>query len=171
MPDALTHVLIAYALATALSLRYEWITPRLTTVAMAGAMIPDLAKLGRVISPETVEAVLGVPFSWQPIHTVGGGTLAILVASLVVRPAYRRPVALSLTLGIGSHFVLDMFLIPPAGTFPYLWPLTDAEIALPGLYKSGDGWIVPIGIAVALGVQSVVRRRSLEAESAVRTDG
>lgn len=171
MPDALTHVLIAYAIATALSLRYERLTPRLTTVAMAGAMIPDLAKLRRVIPPATVEATLGVPFAWRPFHTVGGAAVVILVASLTVRPAHRRPVALSLALGIGSHFVLDMFLIPPAGTFPYLWPVTDAPIALPGIYKSGDGWIIPIAIAVALGVRSVVRRYSLEAGPSVRADG
>ena len=171
VPDALTHVLIAYALATALSLRHEWLTPRLTTVAMAGAIVPDLAKLRRVIPPETVESILGVPFSWQPFHTVGGGVLVILVASLSVRPAYRRPVALALALGIGSHFVLDMFLIPPAGTFPYLWPVTDAAIALPGVYKSGDGWIIPIAVGIALGVRSVVRRRSLETAVSVRTDG
>lgn len=162
VPDALTHVLIAYALALALSLRYEWITPQLTTVAMAGAMIPDLSKFRRLVSGEAVEAVIGVPFAWQTFHTAGGAIVVVLITSLMVRPEYRKAVTLLLALGIFSHFLLDMFLVPPDGTFPYLWPFTNASIALPGFYKSGDPWTVPVVVLSALVVRSAVQKWSLK---------
>ncbi|WP_226377486.1 metal-dependent hydrolase [Haloterrigena turkmenica] len=169
MADGLTHVLIAYALATLLSVRYPWITARLATVAMVGGMLPDLNRLKWVVPPETVEAAIGASFSWRPMHSVGGVAVVICIASLTVRAEYRRAVALLLALGALSHLVLDLLLVPPAGTYQYLWPLTSAEVVFPGFYSSRDRWVAPVAILLALAARSVVRRhsrsRSLERES------
>jgi len=131
MADMLTHVLIALTLAMLFSIRYRWITPRLASVAMAGAMLPDLNRLKWVVSPETAESVLGLSVSWRPMHSIGGVTIAICIGALLVRPQYRRAVAILLTVGALSHFALDLLLVPPAGSYRYLWPITSADIVLP----------------------------------------
>ena len=172
--DGLTHVLIAFALATLLSLRYEWLTPRLATVAMVGATLPDLNRLAWVLPPATVESAIGVSISWLPMHSIGGVAIVIGIGSLLVRPRYRRTVALLLALGTLSHFILDLLLVPPAGSYQYLWPLTSADIVVPGFYSSRDRWPAPLAILLALGARSIAhrrRRRSLETEPAGRIDG
>ncbi|NUB91519.1 metal-dependent hydrolase [Haloterrigena sp. SYSU A121-1] len=162
--DGLTHVLVAYALATLLSIRYPWITARLATVAMVGGMLPDLNRLKWVVPPETIEAALGASFSWRPMHSIGGVAVAICIASLTVRAEYRRAVALLLALGALSHFALDLLLVPPAGTYQYLWPLTDADVVFPGFYSSRDRWVAPVSIVLALAARSVARRHSRSPE-------
>jgi len=98
---------------------------------MAGAMLPDLNRLKWVVSPETAESVLGLSVSWRPMHSIGGVTIAICIGALLVRPQYRRAVAILLTVGALSHFALDLLLVPPAGSYRYLWPITSADIVLP----------------------------------------
>lgn len=173
MAEALTHVLIGYTFATLLSVRYRWITPPLATVAMAGAMLPDLNRLEWIVPAETVESVVGASFSWRPMHSIGGVLVVICIASLAVRPRYRRAVATLLALGALSHVVLDLLLVPPWGTYPYLWPITSAEIVFPGFYNSRDRWTVPVALLLAFGARSIAHRRhrSLETESPVRADG
>jgi len=173
MADMLTHVLIALTLAMLFSIRYRWITPRLASVAMAGAMLPDLNRLKWVVSPETDESVLGLSVSWRPMHSIGGVTIAICIGALLVRPQYRRAVAILLTVGALSHFALDLLLVPPAGSYRYLWPITSADIVLPGFYSSRDRWTAPVAIVLALGSRSLAQRRrqrSLETEPTVQAD-
>lgn len=174
MADMLTHVLIAFTFAMLFSIRYRWITPQLASVAMAGAMIPDLNRLKWVVSPETAESVLGLSLSWRPMHSIGGVAIAICIGALLVHPQYRRAVAILLTIGVLSHFVLDLLLVPPAGSYRYLWPLTSADIVVPGFYTSHDRWPALVAIVLALGSQSFAqhrRQRSLETESTVQADG
>lgn len=168
MADGLTHVLIAYALAALLSVRYPWITTRLRTVAMVGGTLPDLNRLEWILPAETVASVLGTSFSWRPMHSIGGVAVVIAIASLTVRATYRRAVVCLLALGALSHLVLDLLLVPPAGTYQYLWPLTGAEVVAPGFYSSRDRWVAPVAICIALAARSIARRsrsRSLEEES------
>ncbi|WP_312907618.1 metal-dependent hydrolase [Natronosalvus caseinilyticus] len=172
MADGLTHVLIAFALATLLSLRYEWLTPRFATVAMVGATLPDLNRLEQVLPPATVESAIGVSISWRPMHSIGGVVIVICIGSLLVQPQYRRAVALLLALGAFSHFVLDLLMIP--GSKPYLWPLIGADISIPGFYTSHDRWPALLAILLALGARSIARhrrRRLLETELAGQIDG
>ncbi|WP_312907636.1 metal-dependent hydrolase [Natronosalvus caseinilyticus] len=173
MADMLTHVLIAFTLATLLSLRYRWITPRLASVAMVGAVIPDLNRLKWIVSPETAESTLGLTISWWPMHSIGGVAIVVCIGALLVQPQYRRPVALLLALGVLSHFVLDLLLVPRAGSYQYLWPLTSADIVFPGFYSSRDRWPAPVAILLALASRSLVQRRqfrSLETESTTPAD-
>ena len=140
---------------------------------MVGGMLPDLNRLKWVLPPETVESVIGASVSWRPMHSIGGVAVVICIASLTVRAEYRRAVALLLALGALSHLVLDLLLTPPWGTYPFLWPLTSADIVFPGFYHSGDRWVAPVAILLALAARSVARRRSRspERESPVPADG
>lgn len=137
MPDLLAHAFIAYAIASVLSWRYEWLTPAYVTVAMAGAFIPDLAKVELLIRSETVEHFLGVPFDWFALHTAGGVAVAIALGVVVVAPCERLRVGLLLSLGASSHLLADGLLLNLSGrSYAMLWPLTQWHPPTPGLYLS-----------------------------------
>lgn len=89
MADFLIHVLCVYVLTTASSLRYEWITPPLITIAMMGAMIPDLSRASFLVPDGAVAALPGVPFAWFGFHTIGGITVAILIGVVLMEPNLR----------------------------------------------------------------------------------
>lgn len=152
MPELLTHVLAAYVLATLLSFHYEWITPQMVTVAMLGAIIPDVAKISIVIPSSTIETILGVPFDWWALHMLGGSLVAILIGALLVSSTHRRRVFLLLALGAASHHVLDAVLVNPSGySYAVFWPLTTYHPPTPGLFLSFDRWPALVsGIAAAI---------------------
>ena len=141
MADLLTHVLTAYILATVCSWRYEWLTPPFVTVAIVGAMIPDLNRLDLVVSAELITAVTGLPFDWDAFHTLGGSLLAVLIGSLLVPPPYRRRVGALLLLGAASHHALDLLLLNASGySYAVFWPVTGFNPPSPNLYLSTDRW-------------------------------
>lgn len=160
MADLLTHVLAGYALATLLSWRYDWISPALVTVAMVGAALPDLNRIDLLFPAATVEATLGVPFSWTPLHRVGGTALVVLIGGLLVRPERRRAALLLLALGAGSHYLLDFLLYKPVGvTSPLLWPFSTRQFAIEGAYLSSDRWPAVVATVAAIGVWTATRYR------------
>jgi hypothetical protein len=164
MVDLLTHVLVAYALATALSIRYAWVRPQLVTVAMMGAIIPDLSRFSLLVAEETVTALFGIPFNWFGFHTLGGVVAASLVGVVLATEKYRSRVALLLLLGAGSHLVLDALLVKPSGiAAPLWWPLAAQGTPTPGLYLSTDRWPVLVAAGCAALVW-VVRYRILSAD-------
>lgn len=137
MPDLLAHAFIAYALAGILSWRYDWLTPTYMTVVMAGAFIPDLAKIELLIPYRTVQHLLGVPFSWFALHTAGGVAIAIAIGVVVVAPRERLRIGLLLSLGAISHLLADGLLQNPSGrSYAIIWPLSQWHPPTPGLYLS-----------------------------------
>lgn len=165
MPDWLTHVLIGYALATALSARYDWLGPRYVTLVMVGALLPDLSKVELVLASEAVSAVLGVPFDWFAFHTVGGSILAVCAFGCLLPRAYRRAGLLALALGAASHHALDLLLTQSGGvTYPFLWPLTEYRAPSVDLFRSSDR--EPALIAVLLASLVWYARRRLPSASA-----
>lgn len=159
MPDLLTHAFIAYIIGTALSWRFEWLTPRYVTVVMAGAFIPDLAKISLLLLGDRVAAFLDLPFSWFAFHTVGGALLCVLIGVVLVPSTERRRVFGLLSLGAGSHLIADTFLIKAYGhSYPLLWPLTTYAPPTPGLYLSTDMWPAVITGTVSLGLWAITRR-------------
>lgn len=168
MADLLTHVLAAYVLATICSWCIEGVTPAVRTVAMIGAVVPDLNRMDLVVPPATIESVLGVPFSWSAFHTLGGVAFAVVVGAALVAPRYRRRVAALLALGAGAHLVLDSFLFTSSGySESFLWPLTDHRFATDGFYKSYDRWPLVVA-AVVTGIVRLVDRRRSQSPTAPR---
>ncbi len=162
MPDLLSHAFIAYTACTLLALRYDWLDPRYVTVGMAGAFVPDVAKVDLVLDGAAVGDALGVPFDWFGLHTLGGATLAVLVGVVLAASDHRRRVGALLALGAASHLTADAFLLKAAGvSYPVLWPLTAYHPPTPGLYLSTDRWPAVVTGALALGAWLVVRRPDL----------
>jgi hypothetical protein len=143
MPDLLAHALAAYVLGTLLSWRYDWLTSAYVTVAMAGAFVPDLTKVGLLVHESVVFAAIGRPFSWAPLHYLGGVVLSVLVGVLLVAPGGRRRIRVLslLSVGAASHLFLDALLRTASGrAFMVFWPLTNWRPPTPGLYLSTEPW-------------------------------
>ncbi|AXG07051.1 metal-dependent hydrolase [Haloplanus rubicundus] len=150
MADLLTHVLTAYVLAALLSLRDDRITPAMVTAAMVGGLVPDLNRIGLVVPASAVESLLGVPFDWDALLTVGGVSVVLGLGTLLVPPRLRRRTAAMLALGTLSHFLLDYLLLFPSGySHPYLWPMTAAGLPGPELYLSSARWPAVVAAACA----------------------
>lgn len=160
MPDLLAHALIAYTVCTALAWRYEWISPAYVTVGMAGAFIPDMTKVGLVLSDAVVENVLGLPFSWGGIHTTGGALVGVAIGVVLVSREERRRVAALLGLGAATHLLADALLLKPTGhSNAVLWPLTRWHPPTPGLYLSTQPWPMITAAGVAAVIWYAVRKR------------
>ena len=137
MPDLLAHAFLAYGLFTVLSWKYDWISTPYVTAGMAGALIPDLVKVGIVFPSATVESILGVPFSWSPLSRVGGAVICVLIGGVLIAEKNRYKGLLVLSVGTLSHLITDALLIKADGrSFPIFWPLTRWQPPTPGLYLS-----------------------------------
>lgn len=153
MPDVLTHVLVGYVLATLLSFRLEWLTPRYVTVVMLGAIVPDLTKIKLLVPSSLVESWLGIPFDWFAIHTLGGALVAIAVGALLTSTPHRRRVFGLLLLGACSHLALDALLVSASGySYAVFFPFSTYHPPTPGLFHSSDRW--PAAVS-ALGAGAV----------------
>lgn len=161
MAELFTHVVVGYILATMLSWRLSWITPPLVTVAMVGAVIPDLNRMELLISEVTIQTTLGIPFSWMSFHRVGGTLVVIAMGALLVPARLRRAVLAMALLGAGSHYLLDFFLYNPSGlASPLFWPLTGARFQIEGFYLSTDWWPAVVSTIVGVSIWYVDRHQS-----------
>jgi len=161
VPDLLTHVLTGYVLGTVLSLRYDWLTPQYVTVVMVGAIVPDVAKIDLLVDSDAVTAVLGIPFDWFAIHTLGGSLVAVAVGAVLAGRDHRRVVFALLAVGACSHLFLDALLLKPTGhSFRVLFPLTASQPPTPGLYHSTDRWPAAVAGVVAAAVWLIRSRAS-----------
>ncbi|TKX71841.1 metal-dependent hydrolase [Halorubrum sp. GN11GM_10-3_MGM] len=159
MPDLLTHAFIAYIFAMAVSWRYAWLDGRYVTVAMAGAFIPDIAKITLLVADTRVSAFIDLLFSWFGIHTAGGTLLCVFIGVVLVSSQERRRVGWVLSAGAASHLIADAFLMKAYGhSYPLLWPLTAYAPPTPGLYLSTDVWPAIVTGSVAVGVWVIDRR-------------
>jgi len=154
MADLLTHVLAAYILLTVASWRVGWLGPRWVVVGMGGAAIPDLVKVERVVDERVVESVLGLPFQYAPVSSLGGLLVLSGVVAVLFGEARRRVYAI-LVAGGCSALVLDglrVFVDGRAGFWLYpLWwrPPT------PSLYVTSDPRVTVVAVAVSVAVFAV----------------
>lgn len=166
MAEWLTHVLVAYGLFTALGWVVDWLEPRWVAVAMVGSILPDLNRLDLLVSSEQVSAVLGVPFDWAGLHTVGGAVVLSGIGALLFSdPQHRRRAFLALSGGALSHLLLDVPQAYADGltlTNLYLYPLPAWRVPTPGWYVSADRWVVLVAFGFALVVYAADRYRRSE---------
>lgn len=141
MTDVLTHVLVGYVVGVALSMRYAWVRPAHVTLVMVGALSPDFVKIGLFLHEDLVAAALGIPFSWEPLHALGGNLIVLLLGALCIPPGQRRRVFSLLAAGAVTHHVLDVALLTVTGyAYAVFWPLTGYHPPSGGLYLSSDRW-------------------------------
>ncbi|RQG89232.1 metal-dependent hydrolase [Natrarchaeobius halalkaliphilus] len=160
MPDLLTHVLVGYIIGTIVVLRCEWAGSPHVTMVMIGALVPDFKKINLLVSDATVSDLLGIPWGWMAIHTVGGSVVIILLGSMLVAPGHRRRVIALLAIGATSHLFLDLLVITWSGeAFPVLWPVTEYRPPSGGLFRSSDRWPA-LATLTAAAVLWAVRRRA-----------
>ena len=168
MADVLTHVLVGYILGTLLSFRYEWLRPAHVTLVMVGALTPDLVKIQLVAPDERIAAILGVSFSWSPLHTLVGSVLLIGLGALLLGPTHRKQALALFELGVLSHHVLDILLFTPTGeAYAILWPFLEYRPPAGDLFLSSDRWPALVAGCGALLVWVVNRRRDSFAEMTI----
>lgn len=171
MPDLLTHVLVGYAIGTTLSIRDDRIDRGRVTLVMLGALSPDLAKVDLVVPAVVVSDLLGVPFRWSPLHTLGGTLLVAGLCAVLFAPEYRRTALALVALGAASHHLLDLGLVTPTGdAYAAFWPLASARLPAGDLYLSTDRWPALVAGSCAVLARTIARRRERRDADATATD-
>lgn len=118
MPDWLTHVVVAWTLCTLLSFKWKQFDAQNTVIVMVGALIPDLYKIQL---PFTYLNIYISSFI-MPFHLPIGSLLIAGIVSLFFKD--RKMIFLFLTLGVATHYLLDLLLINLAGGMELLYPLS-----------------------------------------------
>ncbi|NGM69542.1 metal-dependent hydrolase [Natronolimnobius sp. AArcel1] len=168
MAELLSHVLIAYTLATIASWRLEWLTRRWVAIAMIGALIPDVNRVGLFVSDATLERLVGVPVSVDAIHTLGGVVVLSGIGAMVLSAHQRRAFGVLLA-GALSHLLVDGLKAYADGAADaWLYPLTWYRHPTPNLYVSSDPTVLVVTVVGALAVvvcDRILRERGLVATS------
>ena len=150
MADLLSHVLIAYACFTVASWRFDRLTKRWVAVAMIGSLLPDLNRVGLFVTDATLEAILGVPFRVDGIHTLGGSLLLAGVGAMVLTTRHRRAFV-ALLAGALSHLLADGLKAYADGAAgAWLYPFAWYRHPTPGLYVSSDPTVLVAAATVAV---------------------
>lgn len=172
MADLLTHVLVAYVVLTTLGWTVNGITQRWVVVGMGGAALPDLGKVSRLLDDRTVGEVLGVPFSYGPVSTVGGVCLVAGLVALAFRAQHRRRAYAFLLAGGALSLVGDgLRAFPDGSSTTWLYPVTWWRPPTPGLYVSSDPRVLAVVGLLAAVVFVVDRHRRQGTEATVTTRG
>ena len=160
MPDLLTPVLIAYAVAGALTLTTS-IPDRYLPVVLVGTVAPDAMK-ATVLLGSSSGTIVGIPYSFWGLHTLGGVLILGGIGVLTLRTADRRAGLVALCTGGVGHLVLDLFVIRVDGVAPpYLFPLSGWLPPAGNLYASTDLWTIVAAVVVALPVYAIRARSNV----------
>ena len=160
MPDLLTHVLLAYVAAMGVAWVAPWFPRRLVPVGMVGAVLPDLVKVSLLVPNVVMESTLGVPFSWYPLHRLGGVLVLAGLGALLFDRTYRRPAFGTLLAGASTHLFLDSLIRRANGlTPPYLYPFSWWQPPSGDLYLSSDPWPAVVAVVAAAAVFAYDRYR------------
>jgi len=156
MAEWLSHVLLAYALFTVVGWYVEWLDRKWVAVGVVGSILPDLSRLQLVASNEFMTAILGVPFNWSGLHTLGGAVVLSAIGAVLFATRQQQYRAfLLLFAGALWHLIVDLPQMYADGlmvTNQYLFPLPPWRFSTPGWYVSADRWVVVVSFAIALGV-------------------
>ncbi|MFB6224691.1 MAG: hypothetical protein ABEH86_13600 [Haloarcula sp.] len=159
MADLLTHLLVPYVLLTVAGWWIDWLDQRWVVVGMGGAAIPDLIKARIILHDGTVEAMLGLPFSYDPLATLGG---VLLVAGVITvafnRRHWRRVFSLVTFGGLTSLLFDGMRVYADGRASAWLYPFTNWRPPTPSLYVSSDPRVLVAALVVA-GLVAVVDAR------------
>lgn len=163
MAELLTHVLVPFIVLSALRWQVDWMERRWIPVAMGGAAVPDLGKVGLVIDASTVQGIMGVPFEWTPVGTLAG--VLVIAAAIAIWFNSERHTAYGwLVFGGLSALVLDGLRVYADGFANFwLYPLWWRPPAA-GWYVSSDFRVTVLVVGIAA-VVFVVDRWLIEPDS------
>jgi hypothetical protein len=157
MAELLTHILVPYVLLTVVSWRYEWVTDRWIVIGMAGGAIPDLVKIKLLVESYTIESLLGVPFSYSPISSLGG-VILIAGAITVFFERHRKRVFGLLWGGGVTALLVDGLRVFASGRSGFwLYPFTWWRPPTPSLYVTSDPRVLASSILLSAVVFAVDR--------------
>jgi len=161
MADLLTHVLVPFVLLTPASWRFDRLSKRWIVLAMAGAAIPDLVKIDNVLDEGLIQTALGVPFSYDPISTLGG-VLIIAGAITLCFGTERRRVYAVLVFGGLTSLVLDGLRVFVDGQANFwLYPFVWWRPPTPSLYVTSDPGVLVVALAASTLVFLLDRYRNV----------
>ena len=149
MAVLLTHILVPYIILTVASWQFNWLTNRWVVIGMAGAAIPDLVKIGIVLDSDIIEALLGIPFSYAPISSLGGALL-IAGAITVFFERQRQRIFSFLLFGAFSSLVVDGLRVFADGRSGFwLYPFSWWRPPTPSLYVTSDVRVLVISLLIS----------------------
>ncbi len=159
MAELLSHVLFAFALFTVAGWVVEWLDREWVVVGMVGAILPDLNRIDMVLDEYVVAQVLGVPFSWDGLHTLGGVVLLAALGAVLFPSGQEQLRAFGLLVAGGvSHLLTDAVKAWADGANgAYLYPLSWWRNPTPGWYVSADRWMLVVAVLLVLAVLIVDR--------------
>lgn len=154
MADMLVTMLAVLALLTVAGWRVDWLASRWIVVGAGGAFLPDLSRVSLLVEDATLEAILGMPFEYTALETLGGVVLVAGAITVWFERQYWRRVYGLLVAGGSIHLVLDGLRIYADGrASQWLFPFVPAyRPPTPGLFVSAD----PAVPALAVGATAVV---------------
>lgn len=152
MPDWITHIAVAYILCTILGFKFREFNTSNTVLAMVGAVIPDFIKVGII----TEYMGFGVWDFIAPIHLPIGSFIIAAMLSLLFKE--KKTVFLFLSLGVVTHYGLDLLLRNVSGGIYLFYPLYWGQWQL-GLVATDDFTISIIALMVAVFVYIIYRLR------------
>lgn len=171
MADLLTGIFVTWGILTAVSWRVDRLRPPWIVVAMGGVAIPDLVKIRLLVDGTTVETLLGMPFSWGGIETIGGVALLAGAITMAFDRRWWPRVYTLLVAGGAVGLLLDglrMFADGRSGT--WLFPvLPTYRPPTPGLFVTSN-LAVPVVATAAAGLVFVADRYLVD-RSTWRRDG
>lgn len=159
MAELLSHVLLAFAAFTVLGWAIDWLDRGWVVVGMVGSLFPDLNRLDLLVGSHAVEGVLGIPFDWSGLHTLGGVVVLAGAGALCFRSRRERWRAFALLVAGGlSHLAVDAVKAWADGAGgAFLFPVSWWRAPTPGWYVSADRWVLLVAAAVAAAVLLVDR--------------
>jgi hypothetical protein len=152
MAELLSHVLFAFGLFTIVGWAVDWLDRKWVAVGAVGSLFPDLNRLGLLIDEYTVSQMLGIPFDWGGLSTLGGVVLLAAVGAVLFDTRREQLGGFGLLVAGGvSHLLVDGVKqwADGAGGTP-LYPLSWWRPPTPGLYVSSGRWV--LGVAVVFGL-------------------
>jgi len=151
MPDWVTHLAVAWTICRILRFRFNSFSPENTMIVMVGALIPDMVKVAVALR----FLGMGIWDYVEPIHLPAGSlTLAGMIALLFPE---RKNTFLFLSLGVATHYCLDLILINLNGGMSLLFPFSWISWQL-GFTTSADYRVTFIAVLIA-GVVYMVGRK------------
>lgn len=145
MPDWITHIAVAYTVCTIIGFKFKQFNNSNTVIAMIGALVPDIFKIGIII-----EFLGSSIYDYlTPLHLPVGSLIMGGIISLFFQE--KKTVFLFLVIGIITHYALDLLLISLGNGitlfFPFYWGQYQLELVPNDDYKIS---ILAVAVAVVV---------------------